>query len=62
MLLTLENTIGTHRTQDLADFKMRTKGVDIDEMKNSDENRNNFFSKEVSMRGLTNTVRNVIFP
>ena len=37
MILTLANNIGSHRTSDLADFKMRIKGVDIDEMLNPDE-------------------------
>ena len=35
MTLTLVNNIGIHWTQALADFKLRIKGVDIDETMDS---------------------------
>ena len=35
--LSLANTIGIQRIQDLADFKLRTMRVDTDDTMNSDE-------------------------
>ena len=58
--LTLVNNIGIHQAQDLADFKIRIRGVDINEMMNSNKNWIILFSTQINNGDIIIVMRNVL--
>ena len=56
----LINNIGIHRTQALADFKLRITRVDIDETMSCDEKRNSLILTQINNGDIVNVVRKVL--
>ena len=60
MILTLAHNIGSHQTQQLADFKLQEKRVDIDETIGFDEKWTSLFLTQIYNFHLVKMVGNVL--